>query len=130
VDPRFIAAQAAATGDLYLPMVAVLVWLLFFLTAVWVWFSFAWRTAQFFVRPLLLCLGLAGIAFPLIANASPTTMFVILLITLAWPSWFLGFYRQGRFGSTTVHMLAALTLPISSVGILLLAARGLELMFH
>ena len=124
MDPQFIAA----TGDLYLPMVTVLVWLQFFLTAVWVWFSFAWRTARFFVRPLLLCLGLAVIAFPLIANASPTTMFVILLITVAWPVWFLGFSRQRRFGYATVHMLAALTLPISSVGILLMAARGLELM--
>ena len=129
MDLQFIVAQGAS-GDLYLPLVTVLVWLLFFLTAVWVWFSFAWRTAQFFVRPLLLCLGLAGIAFPLIANASPTTMFVILLITMAWSVWFLGFYRQGRFGYTTVHVLAVLTLPIACLGILLMAARSLEMMFH
>jgi hypothetical protein len=74
-----------------MPLVTVLVWLLFFLTAVWVWFSFAWRTAQFFVRPL---------------------------------------YRQGRFGYTTVHVLAVLTLPISCLGILLMAARSLEMMFQ
>jgi hypothetical protein len=129
VDPQLIAVQGASE-DLYLPLVTVLVWLLFFLTAVWLWFSFAWRTAQFFVRPLLLCLGLAAIAFPLIASASPTTMFVILLITLAWSVWFLGFYRQGRFGYTTVHVLAVLTLPISCLGILLMAARSLDMMFQ
>jgi hypothetical protein len=111
-------------------LVIVLVWILFALTAVWVWFSFAWRTAQFFVRPLLACLGLAAVALPLIANASPTTLFVILLVTLAWSLWFLGFYRQGRFGYTTVHVLAGVTLPISCLGMLCLAARSLVLMFQ